>query len=367
MRCLLLVASERIREGVARIRGLALVGARDDRTLSEGLSGPLSAVLGALDAEGLEHRLALEDEKRGRSRRHREASRERDELRMGRVTRKPLAIGNACGGEEPWDERIAGVRRRVHLDRVLRLERIAADFAAKDEVTLHRIPAHASGHDRLGPRAERCDRGRRRVAQTFGQHDLDVAEGGAIGRVQDLDRRRLESLARLIRNDHTTTAAGDVREEIHVGIGADRHRHEERTRIRDRIGDLGRHAATRAVARCRDTVGEHRNTEVAAGIVAGQPRSRAHGADQIARAVRRDAVEERVDVMCAWRTWRDEATGQRLAAHVAGDDRDAIASVHLLGHLDGEPLGAGKPLAVHRTAGIDDDDLIARLALGPLG
>ena len=76
--------------------------------------------------------------------------------------------------------------------------------------------------------------------------------------------------------------------------------------------------------------------------------------------------EERVDVVCRGRARGDEPAGHRLARHVAGEHRDAIAPVHLLRDLDGEALRAGEALAEHRATGIDDDHLVARLRLGPL-
>ena len=140
----------------------------DERALGSGLAGPLRAVIGALDAERLEHRLALENEERGEARRHREAPRERDELGLLRIGRVALAVGDARGRKEPRHERVAGFAGRLHVDRVLRLERIAADLAAEDDVALHRVAGEARRHDRLGARAKRRQRRRSHVAEARG-------------------------------------------------------------------------------------------------------------------------------------------------------------------------------------------------------
>src|SRR5207237_835488 len=95
-------------------------------------------------------------------------------------------------------------------------------------------------------------------------------------------------------------------------------------------------------------------------------RGGADGADEVARAVRRDAREERVDVVRGGRARRSEAVRHRLARDVTREHGDAIAAIHLLRDLHRETLRAGEALAEHRATRVDDDDLVARLRVGPL-
>ena len=104
-------------------------------------------------------------------------------------------------------------------------------------------------------RAERRERSVRCVVEPFGEHELNVAQRRTVRRVENLDRRRLETLARLIRDDYTTATARDLGEQDGVRVSTDRNRHHFALAVREDIRHLARDPSCASVAGGRHTVG----------------------------------------------------------------------------------------------------------------
>jgi hypothetical protein len=154
------VARERERARIGRI-----VGARDGLhggPHAGGLAGPRRRLRAAIDAERLEHRLALQNEERSESARHVEALRQGNELgSIGLGAARPFAIGDASGGKEPRHERVSTIAGRPDGERVLGLERLAADLALQRGFPLQVIARDAQRDDRLAAGADRREHLRR--------------------------------------------------------------------------------------------------------------------------------------------------------------------------------------------------------------
>ena len=149
------------------------------------------------------------------------------------------------------------------------------------------------------------------------------------------------------------------------GVRPDRHRDDHRARISERVRDLGGHARRRAIAGGRDAVREHGHAKIPRGVASDDLRRRTHRADEIARAVGRDRAEERVDVVRSGAPGATNPPGivRQPTSHamtVTRSRRSISCVICTAGRF-----ARAKRSPEHGAPGVEHDDLIAQLRLGP--